>query len=135
MAKSSLLTADDDALLLIDHAVTGGSIEGHQRGVQRMLQAGAQSLTTVAYVPELQRDRARPTADDVAELFSEHGGGFGQGLPLEAAAGPEGRYTVAARAGGGSPPRPALRRKAETGAYHEGHRQGANGRREERFAG
>ena len=79
MAKSSLLTPDDDALLLIDHAVTGGSIEGHQR----MVQAGARPLTTIAYVPELQRDRARPTADEVAKLFAEHGGGFGQGLRWE----------------------------------------------------
>jgi hypothetical protein len=48
-----------------------------------MVQAGAQPLTTIAYVSELQRDWARPTADDVAKLFAEHGGGFGQGLRWE----------------------------------------------------
>ena len=61
----------------------GGSTEGHERGVQRMVQAGAQLLTTFAYVSELRRDRARPTADDVAKLFAEHGGGFGQRLRWE----------------------------------------------------
>jgi hypothetical protein len=44
---------------------------------------GAQPLTTIAYVSELQRDWARPTADEVAKLFAEHGGGFGQGLRWE----------------------------------------------------
>ena len=53
----------------------GGNAESHERSVQRMVQAGAQPLTTIAYVSELQRDWARPTADEVAKLFSEHGGG------------------------------------------------------------
>jgi hypothetical protein len=35
-----------------------------------MVQAGAEPLTTIAYVSELQRDWARPTADDVAKLFA-----------------------------------------------------------------
>jgi hypothetical protein len=42
---------------------------------------GFQSI--FSYVSELQRDWARPTADDVAKLFAEHGGGFGQGLRWE----------------------------------------------------
>ena len=33
-----------------------------------------QLLTTIAYVSELQRDWACPTADDVAKLFAGHGG-------------------------------------------------------------
>ena len=62
----------------------GGSTEGHERGVQRMVQAGAQPLTTIAYVSELQRDWGREeTAEFVAKLFAEHGGGFGQGLRWE----------------------------------------------------
>jgi nicotinamidase-related amidase len=71
-----------DAYIVTD-ASGGGNTESHERGVQRMVQAGAQLLTTIAYVSELQRDWARPTADQVAKLFAEHGGGFGQGLRWE----------------------------------------------------
>ncbi|CAN7608229.1 hydrolase [Rhizobium sp. LjRoot98] len=75
--------ADGYEVYIVTDASGGGSTEGHERGVQRMVQAGAQPLTTVAYVSELQRDWARPTADDIAKLFAEHGGGFGQGLRWE----------------------------------------------------
>ena len=75
--------ADGYEVYIVTDAAGGGSTEGHERGVQRMVQAGAQPLTTIAYVSELQRDWARPTADDVAKLFAEHGGGFGQGLRWE----------------------------------------------------
>jgi nicotinamidase-related amidase len=75
--------ADGYEVYIVTDASGGGSTEGHERGVQRMVQAGAQPLTTVAYVSELQRDWTRPTADDVANLFAVHGGGFGQGLRWE----------------------------------------------------
>ena len=75
--------ADGYEVYIVTDASGGGNTEGHERGVQRMVQAGAQPLTTIAYVSELQRDWARPTADDVAKLFAEHGGGFGQGLRWE----------------------------------------------------
>jgi nicotinamidase-related amidase len=75
--------ADGYEVYIVTDASGGGSTEGHERGVQRMIQAGAQPLTTIAYVSELQRDWARPTADEVAKLFAEHGGGFGQGLRWE----------------------------------------------------
>jgi nicotinamidase-related amidase len=75
--------ADGYEVYIVTDAAGGGSTEGHERGVQRMVQAGAQPLTTIAYVSELQRDWARPTADEVAKLFAEHGGGFGQGLRWE----------------------------------------------------
>ena len=69
---------------IVTDASGGGSTEGHERGVQRMVQAGAQPLTTIAYVSELQRDWGREeTAESVAKLFAEHGGGFGQGLRWE----------------------------------------------------
>jgi hypothetical protein len=49
-----------------------------------MMQAGARPLTVASYVSELQRDWGRTeTADDVANLFAELGGGFGQGLRWE----------------------------------------------------
>lgn len=76
------LAAGYDVYIVTD-ASGGGNTESHERGVQRMVQAGAQPLTTIAYVSELQRDWARPTADAVAKLFAEHGGGFGQGLRWE----------------------------------------------------
>ena len=48
--------ADGYEVYIVTDASGGGSTEGHERGVQRMVQAGAQPLTTVAYVSELQRD-------------------------------------------------------------------------------
>lgn len=57
------------------------------------------------------------------------------GFALGAATGPEGRRTVAVGAGRGSPPQQAPCRKEEAGAYHEEHRRGAYGRREERPVG
>jgi nicotinamidase-related amidase len=75
--------ADGYEVYIVTDASGGGSNEGHERGVQRMMQAGARPMSTVAYVSELQRDWARPTAEDIAILFSEYGGGFGQGLRWE----------------------------------------------------
>jgi hypothetical protein len=49
-----------------------------------MIQAGARPLTVASYVSELQRDWGRlKTAEAVAKLFAEFGGGFGQGLRWE----------------------------------------------------
>ena len=76
--------AEDYEVYIVTDASGGGDAESHERGVQRMVQAGAQPLTTIAYVSELQRDWGRAeTADSVAKLFAEHGGGFGQGLRWE----------------------------------------------------
>ncbi|MCR6850458.1 hydrolase [Bacillus sp. IBL03825] len=76
--------ADNYEVYIVTDASGGGSDEGHERGVQRMIQAGAQPLTTVAYVSEIQRDWGRQeTAEQVAKLFADHGGGFGQGLRWE----------------------------------------------------
>jgi|SRR5450631_1373656 hypothetical protein len=47
----------------------------HRRFADRdQLPKQQQLLTTIAYVSELQRDWACPTADDVAKLFAGHGG-------------------------------------------------------------
>ena len=75
--------ADGFEVYIVTDASGGGSDEGHERGVQRMVQAGARPLTTIAYVSELQRDWSRPTADEIAKLFAEYGGGFGHGLRWE----------------------------------------------------
>jgi nicotinamidase-related amidase len=76
--------AEGFEVYIVTDASGGGSVEGHERGVQRMVQAGARPLTVAAYVSELQRDWAREeTAGDIAKLFGDFGGGFGQGLRWE----------------------------------------------------
>lgn len=83
MPVLSALAAGHEVYIVTD-ASGGGSDEGHERAVQRMIQAGARPLTVASYVSELQRDWGREaTAADVANLFAEHGGGFGQGLRWE----------------------------------------------------
>jgi hypothetical protein len=50
-------------------------------GVQRMLQAGAIPLCTLAYLSELERDWAREaTVPGVLQIFEQHGGSFGSAL-------------------------------------------------------
>jgi len=76
--------AEGHEVYIVTDASGGGSNEGHERAVQRMIQAGARPLTVASYVSELQRDWGRTeTAEAVASLFAEHGGGFGQGLRWE----------------------------------------------------
>lgn len=76
--------AEGYEVYIVTDAGGGGSAEGHERGVQRMVQAGARPLTAAVYISELQRDWSREdTAGDVAKLFAELGGAFGQGLRWE----------------------------------------------------
>ena len=83
MPVLSALAAGFEIYIVTD-ASGGGSPEGHERAVQRMIQAGARPLTVASYVSELQRDWGRlETAEAVAKLFAEFGGGFGQGLRWE----------------------------------------------------
>ncbi len=83
MPVLSAIAAGYEVYIVTD-ASGGGSVEGHERAVQRMIQVGARPLTVASYVSELQRDWGRTeTADDVAKLFAELGGGFGQGLRWE----------------------------------------------------
>lgn len=83
MAVLSALAAGHEVYIVTD-ASGGGSNEGHERAVQRMVQAGARPLTAAVYISELQRDWSREeTAADVAKLFAQYGGGFGQGLRWE----------------------------------------------------
>lgn len=83
MPVLSALAAGFEVYIVTD-ASGGGSTEGHERAVQRMIQAGARPLTVASYVSELQRDWGRvETAEPVAKLFAEFGGGFGQGLRWE----------------------------------------------------
>jgi len=58
----------------------GVSKEAHDRAVQRMIQAGAQPLTSIQYLLELQRDWARTgTYKQVTDLIKKYGGAYGIG--------------------------------------------------------
>ena len=53
---------------IVTDASGGGSVEGQERAVQRMMQAGARPLTVPSYVSELQGDwagRSRPTTSPI----------------------------------------------------------------------
>ena len=57
------------------------SDEAHERAMQRMIQAGAQPMTSVQYLLELQRDWARgETYELTTGIAKEHGGGYGLGI-------------------------------------------------------
>ncbi|NKJ43996.1 MULTISPECIES: hydrolase [unclassified Novosphingobium] len=66
---------------IITDASGGTSPEAHDVAIRRMEQAGAQSLTTVNAVLELQRDWARrDTYDGVMAITREHFGAYGMGV-------------------------------------------------------
>lgn len=57
------------------------SVEAHERAVQRMIQAGAQPITSIQYLLELQRDWAREeTYAPVTNLMKKYGGSYGLGI-------------------------------------------------------
>lgn len=73
--------AEGYEVYFIADACGGVSKDAHDMAVQRMIQAGAQPLTSLQYLLELQRDWARPaTYDAVNNIAKEHGGGYGLGL-------------------------------------------------------
>jgi nicotinamidase-related amidase len=57
------------------------SSEAHERAMQRMIQAGAQPITSVQYLLELQRDWARgDTYELTTGIAKKHAGGYGLGI-------------------------------------------------------
>lgn len=57
------------------------SNEAHERAMQRMVQAGAQPITSLQYLLELQRDWARTdTYDMTTGIARKFGGGYGIGI-------------------------------------------------------
>jgi nicotinamidase-related amidase len=63
---------------IVTDASGGVSIEAHDMGVRRMVQAGAVPMTWMAVLSELQRDWAREsTLPGVAEIVAQHGGASG----------------------------------------------------------
>ena len=68
----------------VSDASGGTSVEAHELGIQRMIQAGAVPLTTVVFGAELQRDWARTdTVPRYAEIMLEHGGATATNLAWE----------------------------------------------------
>lgn len=65
----------------VTDASGGVSKEAHDMAVQRMIQAGAQPITWLQYMLELQRDWARTgTYADVTGIAKQHAGGYGLGI-------------------------------------------------------
>jgi hypothetical protein len=57
-------------VFFVTDASVGTSVEAHEMGIQRMIQAGAVPLTWGVFLSELQRDWARvETAGKIAEFF------------------------------------------------------------------
>lgn len=66
---------------MITDACGDVTIEAHERAVTRMVQAGARPMTSVKYLLELQRDRARgATYNQTVATAVQHVGGYGLGL-------------------------------------------------------
>ena len=72
--------ADEYDVYIVSYASGGGSTEAHELAVRRMIHAGARPVSLIAYLCELQRDRANAdTAEQLASLFVRQGGCLGQG--------------------------------------------------------
>jgi nicotinamidase-related amidase len=69
-----------DAYVITD-ACGDVSTEAHESAIQRMVQAGAQPMTSIQYLLELQRDWARgETYALTTGIAATHGGGYGLGI-------------------------------------------------------
>jgi nicotinamidase-related amidase len=75
---------DGYEVYFVTDASGGTSVEAHEMGIARMIQAGAVPLTTVVFGAELQRDWARlESAARVADIILEHGGSTASSLAWE----------------------------------------------------
>ena len=75
---------DGYEVYFVTDASGGTSVEAHEMGIARMVQAGAVPLTSVVFMAELQRDWARAdSAAKMAEIILEHGGAVGTSLAWE----------------------------------------------------
>jgi nicotinamidase-related amidase len=71
-------------VFFVTDASGGTSVEAHEMGIQRMVQAGAVPLTWAVFASELQRDWAREeTAGKLAEILLDHGGASATNLAWE----------------------------------------------------
>jgi len=75
---------DGYEVYFVTDASGGTSVEAHEMGIARMIQAGAVPLTTGVFAAELQRDWARlESAAKVAQILLEHGGASASSLAWE----------------------------------------------------
>jgi nicotinamidase-related amidase len=75
---------DGYEVYFVTDASGGTSVEAHEMGIARMIQAGAVPLTSVVFMSELQRDWARQeSAAKLSEIILEHGGAAGTALAWE----------------------------------------------------
>lgn len=73
--------SDGYDVYVITDACGGVSNEAHLMAIQRMIQAGAQPMTSIQYALELQRDWARSqTYDAITSLMKKYGGAYGAGI-------------------------------------------------------
>ena len=71
-------------VFIVTDASGGVSVEAHERGIQRCIQAGAIPITWMVFASELQRDWAREaTVKQLAETLLEHSGSTGTSLKWE----------------------------------------------------
>jgi nicotinamidase-related amidase len=75
---------DGYEVYFVTDASGGTTVEAHEMGVQRMIQAGAIPLTSGVFAAELQRDWARTaTVPGMQEIMLEHGGATATNLAWE----------------------------------------------------
>lgn len=68
---------------IVTDASGSGSLEAHEMGIQRMIQAGATPVTWVGVLSELQYDWSNSaTYEAVNKIAQEHGGAFGASVNL-----------------------------------------------------
>lgn len=66
---------------MVTDACADVSSEAHERAITRMVQAGAQPITALQYLLELQRDWARSeTYELTTGIAADHGGAYGLGI-------------------------------------------------------
>ncbi len=78
-----VLSALEDGyeVYFVADASGGSSVEAHQLGVQRMVQAGARPMTWIGVLSELQYDwKNQGTYEAVTRIVTEHGGAWGTGI-------------------------------------------------------
>ncbi|WP_326763492.1 hydrolase [Streptomyces sp. NBC_01591] len=76
--------ADGYRVYAVTDASGATTVEAHERGVQRMVQAGVIPMTAGTVVSEWQRDWAREaTVPGISQIMFDHGGSFGTSLAWE----------------------------------------------------
>ena len=78
----ALMALDEGFEVYVVTDTSGGtSVDAHERSIDRMVQAGAQPITSLQYLLEMQRDWARTeTYDMTTGIAKKLGGGYGIGI-------------------------------------------------------